>query len=98
MAIKASSWRAGAVRSALDAGVPEPYIMAMGRWKSQAWINYVVDRGLDLRQTAHAMWAPSQSRPPTKSGAVVEMFAPASALTRKDDDECAARFSKLHLN
>jgi hypothetical protein len=98
MAIKASSWRAGAVRSALDAGVPEPYIMAMGRWKSQAWINYVVDRGLDLRQTAHAMWAPSQSRPPTKSGAVVEMFVPASALTRKDDDECAARFSKLHLN
>ena len=97
MDIKASSWRAGAVRSALDAGVPEPYIMAMGRWKSQTWINYVVDRGLDLRQTALAMWSTSHSRPPTQSGAVVEMFVPASVLTRNDDDECAAQFACLNI-
>ena len=38
--VNAASWRAGAVRSALDAKVPSPTIMALGRWKSYAWFGY----------------------------------------------------------
>ena len=38
--VKAASWRAGAVRSAIDAKVPSPTIMALGRWRSYAWLNY----------------------------------------------------------
>ena len=34
--VKMASWRAGAVRSAVDAGLSEPMIMQLGRWKSTA--------------------------------------------------------------
>ena len=35
--ILASSWRAGGVRSAYDAHIPESVIMELGRWRSSAW-------------------------------------------------------------
>ena len=93
--VKASSWRAGAVRSALDARVAPPFIMAMGRWKSQAWIKYVVDRGLDLHQTSQLMWAPVQAPAAThQRGAVVEMFDPSSVLVSESDAELARQFEK----
>ena len=38
--IKAASWRAGGVRSALDAGLSEDTIMSLGRWSSEAWKCY----------------------------------------------------------
>ena len=38
--VKAASWRAGAVRSAIDAKIPSPTIMALGRWRSYAWLSY----------------------------------------------------------
>jgi hypothetical protein len=53
----ASSWRAGGVRSALDAGVPESRIMALGRWKSSAWMHYLIHSPLDFQQSASKMWA-----------------------------------------
>lgn len=54
--MKASSWRAGGVRSAIDAGIPQPTIMALGRWKSLAWASYLLLNSSDLRGAALAMW------------------------------------------
>jgi hypothetical protein len=53
----ASSWRAGGVRSALDAGVPESRIMALGRWKTSAWMHYLIHSPLDFQGAAAKMWA-----------------------------------------
>jgi hypothetical protein len=55
MKIKAASWRAGGVRSALDAGVDSATIMAMGRWKSMAWTRYAMLSALDLQEAHRAM-------------------------------------------
>ena len=57
MSVRASSWRAGGVRSALDARVPTPIIMAAGRWRSTAWMKYFVEYGYDLRRAAENIWA-----------------------------------------
>jgi hypothetical protein len=38
--VKAASWRAGAVRSALNAKIPGTTIMELGRWRSYAWLSY----------------------------------------------------------
>ena len=38
--VKAASWRAGAVRSALNANIPGTTIMELGRWRSYAWLSY----------------------------------------------------------
>ena len=53
----ASSWRAGGVRSAIDAGVPESRIMALGRWKSLAWMHYLIHSPLDFQSAAADMWS-----------------------------------------
>jgi hypothetical protein len=45
---KAASRRAGGMRSALDAGIIGPMIMAMGRWRSLAWESYIVNRVLRI--------------------------------------------------
>ena len=55
--LAASSWRAGGVRSAIDAGVPESRIMALGRWKSSAWMHYLIHTGIDFQSAAAGMWA-----------------------------------------
>jgi hypothetical protein len=46
--VKAASWRAGAVRSAMDAGLSETMIMEYGRWKSVAWRHYLMHTPYDL--------------------------------------------------
>jgi hypothetical protein len=74
MEVKAASWRAGAVRSAIDANVPVPFIQASGRWKSAAWIAYLVQNKFDLQGAARAIWGASSSSPHLASGARVEMF------------------------
>jgi hypothetical protein len=58
-AVKASSWRAGGVRSATDAGIAGPVIMAMGRWRSLAWAAYALYDIKDLQQAASRMWTGS---------------------------------------
>ena len=71
-AVRAASWRAGAVRSAIDAGVPVPFIQASGRWKSAAWVAYLVGSSFDLQGAAQKSWA----RPALSKGAVVEKCDP----------------------
>ena len=60
--VLASSWRAGGVRTAMDAGVKEAVIMAMGRWRSVAWHNYIMSDVGDLLRASQAM---SAARTPT---------------------------------
>ena len=42
LSVMASSWRAGGVRSAVEAGVGEAAIMELGRWHSSAWTHYIL--------------------------------------------------------
>ena len=95
--VKASSWRAGAVRSAIDANISTPVIMACGLWRSSAWIKYFVQSGGDLKKSARAMWAPQLlSVVPLSSGARVENFDP-QVLSLKEDDELGNSFQKLRF-
>jgi hypothetical protein len=59
--VRAASWRAGGVRSALDACVPVPIIMALGRWRSIAWENYLMQSVDDLKRAQLAMWGPPKA-------------------------------------
>jgi hypothetical protein len=52
----AASWRAGGVRTAVDAGVPEYPIMQYGRWRSQPWKHYLCATPLDLYGSALKMF------------------------------------------
>jgi hypothetical protein len=61
--VKASSWRAGGVRSAVDAGISEQMMMELGRWKSSAWTSYLTHSSLDLRGASWAMWRAADSAP-----------------------------------
>jgi hypothetical protein len=54
--ILASSWRAGGVRSALDARLSESVIMELGRWRSSAWRHYLLLSPLDLQGACRRMW------------------------------------------
>ena len=62
LAVRASSWRAGAVRSAIDAGVSEPVIKTFGRWDSSAWSSYLLESTLDLQGATVSMWASPRTR------------------------------------
>ena len=62
MSVKATSWRAGAVCSASKAGITVPHIMAMGRWTSQAWVNYLLQGPADLQESASSMWTSPKLR------------------------------------
>jgi hypothetical protein len=89
MAVKAASWRSGAVCSAIKANVSVPHIMALGRWTSDAWMNYLLQAPPDLQGSASSMWtAPSLqlSQPASGSLGVVEFdvggfFAPFTSRT-----------------
>ena len=67
------------MRSAIDAGVPVPFIQASGRWKSAAWIAYLVESSFDLQGAAQRSWA----LPPLRKGTVVEKCDP--AVVHEDD-------------
>lgn len=51
----ASSWRAGGVVSAIDAGLPEDVIRTCGRWASSAWTCYRFISIADSRSAATSM-------------------------------------------
>jgi hypothetical protein len=59
MAIKASSWRSGGAMSAVQAGVSDALIMALGRWRSIAWRAYTHFMITDLEVAACNMWRSS---------------------------------------
>ena len=63
LVLKLSSWRAGGVRSALDAGIPASLIKAMGRWRSEAWQCYASHVLADMRNAARAMWSAASTGP-----------------------------------
>jgi hypothetical protein len=75
MDVRAASWRSGAVCSAVRANVSVPYIMALGRWSSRAWENYLLQAPVDLQGSANSMWADASLRlAPATSGLKVAEF------------------------
>jgi len=75
MAVKAASWRSGAVCSAVKAKVSVPHIMGLGRWTSEAWKNYLLQAPLDLQTSAWSMWSDtSLLLAPANSGLEVADF------------------------
>lgn len=46
--VKSASWRAGGVDSAVEAGLSEPLIKELGRWRSNAWTHYLLYSTFDL--------------------------------------------------
>ena len=70
MSVRATSWRSGAVCSAVQAGVPVQNIMSLSRWK-----NFLLQVPLDLQGTACSMWADtSLHMVPATSGLLVAEF------------------------
>ena len=55
----ASRW--GKVCTKLDASVPVPIIMALGRWRSIAWVSYLMQTTGDLKGAQLAMLRPQIS-------------------------------------
>jgi hypothetical protein len=81
--VKAASCRAGGVRSAMDAGISQPLIMAMGRWRSLAWDNYVLHNASDLQSSMEAMW---RERAPAKATIFVGEPTSANSILPSDDN------------
>ena len=75
--VRASSWRAGGVQSAQEAKVSDGVIMAMGRWTSVAWMNYLFSSRRDLRRAADGMWRTATSH----ASLLVGSFSPAGLVT-----------------
>ena len=75
--VRASSWRAGGVQSAREANVSDGVIMAMGRWTSVAWMNYLFSSRHDLRRAAGGMWHTAK----THTSLLVGSFSPEGLLT-----------------
>jgi len=57
--LKMASWRAGGVRSAIDAHLDPVLIMKLGRWSSDAWRSYLTHSCLDVRGAGSRMWMSS---------------------------------------
>jgi hypothetical protein len=70
--VKSSSWRAGGVRSAMDANLSEVMIMELGRWKSSAWASYLLHTGRDLCAAGRRMWDCAEAPSTPSSGPRVE--------------------------
>ena len=79
--VRAASWRAGGVRAALDANIPAPIIMAMGRWRSIAWESYVLHDTNDLQLAMQSMWKVASKAPTTSPAMRVGNLVPAVVLT-----------------
>jgi hypothetical protein len=87
--VKSASWRAGGVRTAVDAGLEESLIMEFGRWRSNAWRNYLTHTHLDLYAASRAMWRHAGSAPPVSSLRVGGEVSPGPQM-RSDDDAVVA--------
>jgi hypothetical protein len=80
VAVKASSWRAGGVQSAKEAGLSDPIIKALGRWTSVAWFHYLFASHADLRKAVGSMWQAAAASP---SSLMVGSFAPSGLFEDK---------------
>jgi hypothetical protein len=74
LSVRASSWRAGAVRTAISAGVSEAIIKAWGRWSSSAWMKYLLELPTDMHLAAQAMWSHPFSKPRQSLEQRVEVY------------------------
>ena len=75
--VRASSWRAGGVQSAKEAGISDALIQTMGRWASTAWFNYHFSTQRDIQRATQAMWTnTSHSR-----SLVVGSFSPSTVFS-----------------
>jgi hypothetical protein len=83
-AVRAASWRAGGVRSALEAGVPAPMIMVLGRWRSNAWENYAMITADDLALASAKMWTQAAKIQAVQSTFRVGEPSPAAAFLADD--------------
>ena len=81
--VKAASWRAGGVRSALDANVPVPVIMELGRWRSMAWERYALITTRDKASAMASMWSSTPHVLPSRVGST----CPALVFASQDDVE-----------
>ena len=70
--IKMASYRAGGIRSSVAARNNEAIIQLQGRYKSDAWRNYLLVNSGDLRRASQAMWACAKPIPQARRGRVVE--------------------------
>lgn len=88
--VKAASWRAGGVRSALDANISGPMIMALGRWRSMAWESYMLQNTNDLQMSMQAMWNEGIRQDSVDSvphrASVVGVLNPAAEFIHDDGD------------
>lgn len=99
MDVKAASWRSGAVCSAVKAGVSVPHIMALGRWTSSAWENYLLQTPLDLQGSANSMWAgASLHLAPATSGLRVAEFDVGGFFTPYIADSINEELSSLKID
>jgi hypothetical protein len=76
MDVRAASWRSGATCSAVGSGVSAPNIMSLGRWRSNAYLNYLLQAAPDLQGSANSIWANTSLRmaPSSSSGLRVAEF------------------------
>jgi hypothetical protein len=80
--MKMASWRAGGVRSALDANLPETLIREFGRWKSSAWHAYLLRSCQDLQGASREMWRLSKE---VVGGLPVGLFSAGAMFVEEED-------------
>ena len=89
MEVRAASWRAGGVMTALAAGASDSFIMAQGRWRSVAWTRYVVPTSWDMQRSSAAMWIVGSGSEPTPVVATEVGNSLTDILERMEVDEVA---------
>jgi hypothetical protein len=88
-----ASWRAGAVSSAIAAGISEAMIMELGRWRSNAWRHYLLHSPLDLQGAGLRMWLRACV---VKDDAALKVgVLDTGCLGRDGDDVVAAKVRKM---
>jgi hypothetical protein len=95
VSVRAASWRAGAVRSAIDAGLSEALIMEYGRWRSTAWKHYLIMTPLDLlgasKRMVSASMAATTSAQQVGAEIVAQLGARSDAQAKRRLDIMLAR-------
>jgi hypothetical protein len=83
--VLASSWRAGGVQSARDAGLSDALIMSLGRWTSIAWTAYSFNSVSSLSEASRSMWAAAfAARPMERDDGVVAGTSPLAGAFAPD--------------
>ena len=88
-----ASWRAGGVRSAVDAGLSTEMIKELGRWKSDAWTSYLLLSCKDLQGASRQMWEKSMVRR-GPAGMQVGLFS-AGGMFVSEENETAALVGRM---